>query len=79
MLVELPKSGNVLITSDAVYRGESWGPPAVGSAIAWSSLAWEASVEKLRRIAAKHDARVLFGHDAVQMGEMRSRGEWVYE
>ena len=79
LLVELPKSGNVLVTSDAVYRAESWGPPAVGSAIAWSSLAWESSVEKLRRIASRNDARVIFGHDAVQMAEMRSRGEWVYE
>jgi glyoxylase-like metal-dependent hydrolase (beta-lactamase superfamily II) len=79
LLVELPRSGSILFTSDAVYRGESWGPPAVGSAIAWSSLAWESSVEKLRKIAARADAKVIFGHDAVQMSELRKSGQWVYE
>jgi glyoxylase-like metal-dependent hydrolase (beta-lactamase superfamily II) len=77
--VDLPRSGTILVTSDAVYRAESWGPPAVGSAIAWSSRAWESSVEKLRKLASRTDARVIFGHDALQMAEMRQRGTWTYE
>jgi glyoxylase-like metal-dependent hydrolase (beta-lactamase superfamily II) len=77
--VDLPKSGTMLFTSDAVYRSENWGPPVVGSAIVWDNRAWLSSLERLRRIADRTDATVLFGHDCDQMNELRRRGQWVYE
>ena len=64
--VDLPESGTKLFTSDAVYLAESWGPPPIGAAIVWDSVRWLESVEKLRGIAERTGAEVIFGHDAAQ-------------
>ena len=64
--VDLPNEGTKIFTSDAVYMEESYGPPAIGAAIVWSSLDWLASVEKLRRIEQETGAEMIFGHDEAQ-------------
>ena len=66
LLVDLPEDGPKIFTSDAVYMSESWGPPAVGAAVVWDNVRWFESVEKLRAIAEKTGAEVIFGHDAHQ-------------
>lgn len=68
--VDLPGSGTKIFTSDAVYMRDSWGPPAVGAAIVWDNLAWLDSVEKLRGIAERTEAEVIFGHDPGQKREL---------
>jgi glyoxylase-like metal-dependent hydrolase (beta-lactamase superfamily II) len=68
--VDLPESGTTIFTSDAVYMGESWGPPAIGAAIVWDSVRWLESVEKLRNIAQATDATVIFGHDEEQAASL---------
>lgn len=77
--VDLPKSGTMLFTSDAVYNSDNWGPPVAGASIVWDSRAWESSLERLRRVATRTDATVIFGHDGGQMKELRRRGQWVFE
>jgi glyoxylase-like metal-dependent hydrolase (beta-lactamase superfamily II) len=77
--VDLPKSGTILFTSDAVYRSENWGPPVVGSSIVWDNRAWESSLERLRTIANRTDAMLVFGHDGEQMDELRRTGRLVFE
>ena len=64
--VDLPNEGTKIFTSDAVYMEESYGPPAIGAAIVWSSLDWLESVEKLRRIEQETGAEMIFGHDEAQ-------------
>ncbi len=69
--VDLPGEGTKIFTSDAVYLSESWGPPAVGAAIVWDNLKWLESVEKLRNIADRTGAEVIFGHDGEQAKTLR--------
>ncbi|HUZ40618.1 MAG TPA: N-acyl homoserine lactonase family protein [Acidimicrobiales bacterium] len=69
--VDLPDTGTMVFTSDAVYMTTSFGPPAVGSAVVNDSLAWLSSVENLRRIQKETDATMIFGHDAQQMKTLR--------
>ncbi|MDO5671896.1 MAG: N-acyl homoserine lactonase family protein [Actinomycetaceae bacterium] len=76
--VDLPNEGTKIFTSDAVYLSDSWGPPAVGAAIVWDNLKWLESVEKLRAIALKTDAQVIFGHDAEQAKELRYAPDGYY-
>jgi glyoxylase-like metal-dependent hydrolase (beta-lactamase superfamily II) len=71
MKVDLPDTGTMIFTSDAVYMGDSYGPPATLAAIVNDLAAWYASVEKLRGIAEQSDATVVFGHDADQLWSMR--------
>lgn len=78
MKVDLPETGSMIFTSDAVYMGDSYGPPATPAAIVNDLSAWYASVEKIRGIAQESDATVVFGHDSAQMQTMRTSPEGFY-
>src|SRR5690242_14158989 len=71
MRVDLPESGTMIFTADAVYMGESYGPPAVPAAIVNNLEQFYSSVEKLRGIATETNATVVFGHDANQIKQLR--------
>ncbi|GII53745.1 MBL fold metallo-hydrolase [Planotetraspora thailandica] len=72
MRVDLPESGTMIFTSDAVYMGDSYGPPSVPATIVDDLGAWYASVEKIRSIAERSQAQVIFGHDTDQLRSMRT-------
>ena len=61
----------MIFTSDALYMGDSYGPPSTPAAIVNDLGAWYSSVEKIRGIAEETDATVVFGHDADQLRSMR--------
>ncbi len=63
LLAKLDHTGWVMLTSDALYTHESYGPPAVGSPIVWDRDKWAASVEKIRKIGVARNAFILPGHD----------------
>jgi N-acyl homoserine lactone hydrolase len=74
----LPDSGTMIFTSDAVYMGESYGPPAAPAAIVNNLEDWFASVEKLRGIQEKTNATMVFGHDNEQIKQLRKAPEASY-
>jgi glyoxylase-like metal-dependent hydrolase (beta-lactamase superfamily II) len=78
MKVDLPETGTMIFTSDAVYMGDSYGPPATPAAIVNDLSAWYGSVEKLRGIAEKSDATVIFGHDVDQLRSLRRAPDGFY-
>jgi N-acyl homoserine lactone hydrolase len=61
--LQLPHTGNILLTSDALFTHWSYGPPAVGSPIVWDAGKWAASVERIRRLASAEDVLLMPGHD----------------
>jgi N-acyl homoserine lactone hydrolase len=71
MRVDLPETGTMIFTADAVYMGASYGPPAVPAAIVNNLEQFYASVEKLRAIATESNATMVFGHDADQIKKLR--------
>jgi N-acyl homoserine lactone hydrolase len=71
MRVDLADTGTMIFTSDAVYMGASYGPPATPAAIVNDLTAWYGSVEKIRRLAEETNATVVFGHDSEQMATLR--------
>jgi glyoxylase-like metal-dependent hydrolase (beta-lactamase superfamily II) len=68
----------MIFTSDAVYMKASYGPPPVGAAIVWDNQAWLRSVDKLRGIAERTDATLVFGHDPDQWSQLRFAPEGSY-
>ena len=78
MRVDLPETGTMIFTSDAVYMGESYGPPAVPASIVNNLESFFGSVEKLRGIAEETDAMMVFGHDAEQTKTLRSAPDGIY-
>lgn len=75
MLVELEQTGPVLLTSDALYHHESYGPPDIGSPIVWEAEQWASSVDKIRRLATEREAFIFPGHDQVGIKQFRDRTE----
>jgi glyoxylase-like metal-dependent hydrolase (beta-lactamase superfamily II) len=71
MRVDLPETGTMIFTADAVYMGASYGPPVVPAAIVNNLEQFYSSVEKLRAIATKTNATMVFGHDADQINQLR--------
>lgn len=78
MKVDLSETGTIIFTSDAIYMGDSYGPPATPAAIVNDLSAWYSSVEKIRAIAEKSNAMVVFGHDAEQLRSMRRAPDGYY-
>ncbi len=70
--VDLPDTGTMIFTSDAVYLDENYGPPATAAGIVWDSRQWFASVEKIRTLAETNDATVVFGHSARQLRQLKT-------
>jgi len=71
MRVDLPETGTMIFTADAVYMGASYGPPAVPAAIVNNLEQFYSSVEKLRAIATETNATLVFGHDPEQIRQLR--------
>jgi N-acyl homoserine lactone hydrolase len=78
MQVDLPDSGTMIFTSDAVYMGDSYGPPAAPAAIVNNLEQWYSSVEKLRGIQERTDATLVFGHDAEQIHQLKVAPKEAY-
>jgi glyoxylase-like metal-dependent hydrolase (beta-lactamase superfamily II) len=78
MRVDLPETGTMIFTSDAVFMGASYGPPVVPGSIVNNLEQFYASVEKLRGIAAEADATMVFGHDPDQVKQLRIAPEGSY-
>lgn len=71
MLVTLPQSGNWIITSDACYTSENYGPPLRPAGVVSDIGLYRASAEKLRRLEMEYHARLLFGHDPFQFARWK--------
>lgn len=63
LLLQLDHTGWVLLTDDAMYTHETYGPPAVGTPITWDLGKWGASIERIRALATERDAFIFPGHD----------------
>ena len=61
--VRLPSTGAILLCGDACYTRDYWEDRALPGLVD-SARDAVASVYRLRRIADKHAARVVFGHDS---------------
>ena len=63
LVVETKNDGVLIFPSDAIYTRANYGPPAKLSGIVYDSLSFFESIEKVRRLAKKHNAKVMFPHD----------------
>jgi glyoxylase-like metal-dependent hydrolase (beta-lactamase superfamily II) len=75
LLVKLDTTGWALLTSDALYLHDSYGPPAVGSPIVWDAEEWRSSVETVRKVATEHEALIFPGHDTTGIKQFTDRSE----
>lgn len=79
LLLELPKTGNVLLTSDAVYCKENLGPPARLPGVIKDPDGYMETVKSIIQIAEEYDAQLWFGHDMAQFNELMKSDEGYYQ
>jgi len=63
LMVHLKQEGTLIFPSDALYCTENYGPPTKMSGIVYDSVSFRASIEKIRALQQKYDAKVMFSHD----------------
>jgi glyoxylase-like metal-dependent hydrolase (beta-lactamase superfamily II) len=70
MLVHLD-DGSLLFASDTLeVRANYESAVPMAGPLLWDKAAWRESRRRVRRLAAEHDARVIFGHDADQFPDI---------
>jgi glyoxylase-like metal-dependent hydrolase (beta-lactamase superfamily II) len=79
LLVELPRSGNILMVQDAIYTTINYGPPVRPPGIIYDSIGWAKGVETIKEIAKEYDAQIWFGHDEHQLKTIISSEDGYYE
>lgn len=66
LYLELERTGGIIITSDAVYCKENFGPPAREPGVVFDTVGWRATVRRIRLLAKQTCSQVWFGHDSEQ-------------
>ena len=66
MLLELEKTGNVIIISDALYCAENMGPPVRLPGFIVDNDGYIRTAERITQLAAEYNAEIWYGHDMKQ-------------
>lgn len=66
LLVSLRQSGNFILASDCVNTSRNYGPPIQFPGLAYDTIGYRKTVERLHRLEKQYSAKVLFGHDIDQ-------------
>lgn len=53
----------LILPQDCIYTSEIYGPPAKLSGLLYDSIAFLKSIEKVRKIQKKYDAKIIYAHD----------------
>ncbi len=66
------ESETFLLPQDCVYTGEIYGPPAKASGLLYDSLSFFRSIEKVRSLQKKYQAKVIYAHDEALFKTLRT-------
>lgn len=62
LVIKLGKDGVLIFPQDAIYTARNYNPPR-SSGVVYDSLSYFKSIEKVRCLASKYNAKVMFPHD----------------
>lgn len=63
LVIHLDKEGTLIFPQDCVYSSEIYGPPAKASGLLYDSLSFFKSIQKVKDLEKKYEAKVFFAHD----------------
>lgn len=66
LLVSLPESGNYILASDCINTSLNYGPPIRYPGLAYDTIGYRRTIDRIHRLQREYDAQVLFGHDYEQ-------------
>lgn len=70
LLVQLDSGQKYILAADTIYTKGHMGPPVQIAGIAYDSSGYIRTVERIRSLAQKENAQILFGHDMEQFGTL---------
>lgn len=76
LVVHLENEGTLIFPSDALYTRENYGPPTKMSGIAYDTVAFRDSVEKIRELQKRYDAKIMFSHDTALFKTLKLAPEY---
>jgi glyoxylase-like metal-dependent hydrolase (beta-lactamase superfamily II) len=79
LMVELPKTGKLLLAGDAVYNRENIGPPVRLAGNMYDAAGFVRTIEWTVDFAARADAQLWYGHDEEQFSGLIKSDEGYYE
>jgi glyoxylase-like metal-dependent hydrolase (beta-lactamase superfamily II) len=79
LLIELPKSGRILIASDAIYGRVNVGPPVRPPGVILDEGGYRKSLAFLLATAEAYGAELWYGHDLEQFESLIKADEGFYE
>ncbi len=79
LLLELPQTGNIILTSDSIYCRENLGPPLRLPGVIRDPEGYKSTVDHILQIAEQHHAQLWFGHDMAQFNELTKSDSGYYE
>ena len=79
LLVELPKTGNVILTSDAIYCTENIGPPVRLPGVIRDPEGYRKTVDRILKFAEEYHAQLWFGHDMAQFNGLVKSDTGYYD
>lgn len=75
-LVAHLENGTYIFPSDAINVRGNYGPPARPCGQLYDSLGFFKSIEKVRKIAEKYDAKIMYSHDIEVFNEFKKAPEF---
>jgi glyoxylase-like metal-dependent hydrolase (beta-lactamase superfamily II) len=79
LLVELPKTGNVVLTSDAIYCRENVGPPIRLPGVIRDPEGYKIISNRILQISVQYNAQLWYGHDMAQFSNLVKSDQGYYE
>ena len=76
LVVHLENSGTFIFPQDGVKTKGNYGPPPILPGIIYDSLGFFRSVEKVRKLQKKYNARIVFGHDGDDLNQFKLSPEY---
>lgn len=79
LLVSLANTGNVILASDAVNTAQNFGPPILFPGLAYDTIGYYKTVQRIARLAQEKQAMVFFGHDVDQFATLKTATAGCYD
>ena len=79
LLIELPKTGNVILTSDAVYCEDNIGPPVKLPGVIRDPEGYKKILNYIQQVSAEYNAVLWYGHDMAQFNGLVKSDQGYYE
>jgi hypothetical protein len=79
LLVTLPKTGNVILCSDAIMTAANYGPPIQLNGFPYDSRGIVRTTKRVHDLQRRHRAQVWFGHDQGQFETLTLSDQGYYD